>query len=521
MSQRASKVVSLAVVAGALAGACGGGSDGTSDDESTCAADGFCDDTCAADPDCDSTATGGSGGGTGGVGAGGATATQPDLVTSASGAYWVTTGTLTEVTGAAATVTVNDTSTAQTWEGFCGAFNEMGWDYLSMLSQTDRDRALELLFGTDGCRFTFGRIPIGSSDYGMDRYTLDEVPSGSTDLTMQSFSIARDYERLIPFVQAAQAVKSDIHFWASPWTPPTWMKEGPFNDDSPFDGGSMNGDPDILAALAQYFVLFVQAYAQEGIDIELVSPQNEPGYSGTYPTCAWAPEAYRDFVGLHLGPALASAGLNVGIMLGTFNGGSGDTDIISTVMGDATARSYVDVLGYQWGMLNNIADAAQYGVPVWQTEHQCGNYPWLDGFVASSAPNDHAYAVESWSRIRNWIDAGVTSYGTWNMVLDTVGNGIDSERFWPQNALLTVDTSTNTLNVTPTYYVFRHFSQFVEPGATVVATSGGDAIAFRNPDGTIVTVMYNSGAARTYVLSVGGQSLQFEMPADGWATVVH
>ena len=56
------------------------------------------------------------------------------------------------------------------------------------------------------------------------------------------------------------------------------------------------------------------------------------------------------------------------------------------------------------------------------------------------APNDQAYAVESWGLIRDWIKAGVTAYSAWNMVLDTVGVGIDSTRVWPQNALLTVDT---------------------------------------------------------------------------------
>jgi glucosylceramidase len=282
----------------------------------------------------------------------------------------------------------------------------------------------------------------------------------------------------------------------------------------------MKGDADTLSAHAQYFVKFVQTYAEQGIDIQVVSPQNEPGYSGTYPTCAWAPEAYRDFVGLHLGPALADAGLgNVGVMVGTFNGGTGDTDIISTTMGDATASSYVTVLGYQWGMTGNVASSQQYGVPVWQTEHQCGNYPWQT-YNDQYAPNDHAYAVESWGFLRDWIQAGVTAYSSWNMVLDTIGLGIDYNRVWPQNALLTVDTSTNTLIITPAYYVFRHFAQFVEPGAQVVATSGGDAVAFRNPDGTLVTVMYNSGAATTYTLSVGGTLVQFDMPGDGWATVI-
>ena len=135
------------------------------------------------------------------------------------------------------------------------------------------------------------------------------------------------------------------------------------------------------------------------------------------------------------------------------------------------------------------------------------------------APNDQAYAVESWRLIRDWIHAGVTAYSTWNMVLDTVGTGIDTTRVWPQNALLTVDTATKKLNITPTYYVFRHLSQFVVPGARVVATSG-DALAFKNPDGSVVAVVYNSGAARTTTLAAAGKRLQFAMPANGWATVV-
>ena len=148
----------------------------------------------------------------------------------------------------------------------------------------------------------------------------------------------------------------------------------------------------------------------------------------------------------------------------------------------------------------------------------CGNYPWQDGYK-DTAPNDQAYAVESWGLVRNWINKGVTAYSVWNMVLDTVGRGID-ERTWAQNALLTVDTSAKTLNITPTYYVFRHLSQFVAPSAKVVGTTGGEALAFKNPDGSIVAVAYNSGAAKTMTVAIGSKKLQFAMPGNGWATVV-
>jgi glucosylceramidase len=450
----------------------------------------------------------------------GAAAETPALVTSAPGAYWKTDATLTPVTGGKVDVAVDDTATAQIWEGFGGAFNEIGWNVLSMLSDSDRDAAIRLLYGADGARFAFGRIPIGASDYAMDRYTHDETAG---DTALASFSIDRDMQKLIPYVKAAQAVKGNVRFWASPWTPPTWMKQGPFssgNVASPFDGGTMKSDDATLAAFAQYLVKFVQAYAEQGITVEAVAPQNEPNYTGNYPTCAWSPATYTKLIGQHLGPAIASAGLGTKIMLGTLNGGGSDGSIYSSVMGDAVARAYVDVLGFQWGMVSSVAGARRYNLPIWQSEHRCGNYPWVTPFDADAAPNDHAYAVESWGLIRDWIRAGATAYSAWNMVLDTVGVGIDTTRVWPQNALLTVDTLTRTLNVTPTYYVFRHLSQFVATGAKVVATKGGDAVAFKNPDGSIVAVIRNAGGAKTITVAAAGKQVQLAIPADGWATVV-
>ncbi len=442
----------------------------------------------------------------------------PTLITSAPGAYWKSDGALTQFASGGADVTVDDASTAQTWEGFGGAFNELGWHYLSMLSADDRNTALRLLYGADGARFAFGRIPIGASDYAIDRYTLDEVPG---DTSMASFSIQRDLQQLIPYVKAAQQVKPGIRFWASPWTPPTWMKQGPFstgNQVSPFDGGTMKDDDTTMTAFAAYLIRFVQAYAEQGIAIEAISAQNEPNYTGNYPTCGWSPSTYTRFIGQYLGPSIAAAGVPTKIMLGTFNGGGSDPAIVSSVMGDVGASAFVDVFGFQWGMQAKVGADRGYGRPIWQTEHQCGNYPWAKPFD-SKAPNDQAYAVETWHLIHDWIRAGVTAYSAWNMVLDDVGVGIDTTRVWPQNALLTVDMATATLNITPAYYVFRHLSQFVDQGARVVATSGGDALAFRNPDGRLVVVMYNAAGARTFRVAAANQKVQFAIPANGWATV--
>ncbi len=192
------------------------------------------------------------------------------------------------MSSATADVTVNDASAQQTWEGFGGAFNEAGWIYMASLSASDRAMVMQLLFGVDGAHFAFGRIPIGASDYSFvdasknkqaGRYTLNETAG---DNEMKNFSLERDKKNLIPFVQAALAIRPDLRLWASPWTPPTWMK-------SPvkFDGGTMKSDDATLQAFALYLAKFVQEYGKLGMKVEAVAPQNEPNFEQGYPSAHW------------------------------------------------------------------------------------------------------------------------------------------------------------------------------------------------------------------------------------------
>jgi glucosylceramidase len=450
-----------------------------------------------------------------GTAGGGPVVNEPQVVTSANNAWWKT-GTLTEMTSASADVTVNDASAQQTWEGFGGAFNEAGWIYMASLSASDRAMVMQLLFGVDGAHFAFGRIPIGASDYSFvdasknkqaGRYTLNETAG---DNEMKNFSLERDKKNLIPFVQAALAIRPDLQLWASPWTPPTWMK-------SPvkFDGGSMKSDDATLQAFALYLAKFVQEYGKLGMKVEAVAPQNEPNFEQGYPSAHWDSATFVKFVRDYMGPTFTSMNVGANIVLGTMSNGDADPGIVSAMAADSKAMGFVKAIGYQWGMQgkNNPAKNLSF----WQTEHKCGNYPWMGG-KGPPAPNDMAYATESWGLIKAWITTDkVNAYSAWNMVLDPAGDGNDSTRAWYQNALLVVNNGK--LVITPTYYVFRHLSQFVDVGAKVVGTSGGDAIAFKNPDGTIVAAVYNSGAAKKFTVAVGGKNMQFDMPGSGWATV--
>jgi glucosylceramidase len=486
-----------------------------------------------------STSVAGSGGGTVVV----PPVTLPPLVTSAMGAYWKTDVMPTDST-AAATVTVNDTAAAQKWDGMGAAFNELGWKFLSTADM--QNKAIGLLFSDkDGANFAWGRIPMGASDYAESRYSLEDIdgadpaPDGTesnrpaADTALAKFSLERDKKKLIPYIKAAQAVKKDLRFWASPWTPPVWMKTGYKKNSgadssknavkpSYYDGGTMKSDAATLTAYAEYYKKFVTGYKDQGINIEIVSPQNEPGYDQNYPSCLWEKATYASFIGTYLGPAMQPLGVKV--MLGTLSNDKTDFDVAAGAAADAKAKPFLAVVGAQWNTLDAAKlGALNSGLPFWATEHKCGNYPWnpagYPAYNSAQAPNDHAYGVESWGYIRDAIKTvKVTSYNAWNMVLDKSGLGIDTTRDWKQDALLVADGGAVT--ATPAYYVFRHISQYVTPGATVVGTTGGDAIAFKNPDGSLVAVMFNSGAANAaYVVAIGGKKLQFAMPGNGWATL--
>ena len=442
----------------------------------------------------------------------------PDVVTSADGAFWQT-GTLTTVADGAADVTVDDTNVKQRWDGFGGTFNEAGWDALSVLSASDRKLALSYLFdAANGANLAYGRLPIGASDYALARYTLDDSPN---DYGMANFSIDHDKPLLIPYIKAALATKRDIHLWASPWTPPAWMKDN--NSD---DGGNMLGDPQILIAYALYLEKYVQAYADEGLTIEAIHPQNEPGYSEAYPSCQWTGALYIKFIRDYLGPQFAKDNVPAKIWCGTISAPPDET-IAKDLIKDSTALSYVSGFGVQWEVKKLVPSLLPTNLPIMQTEHKCGNYffasqYWdLSRFDPDKPQNDYTYGVESWLNIRDWINAGVNSYSAWNMVLDTLGTNLDSITPWHQNALLTVDRGKKTLTLTPAYYVFRHLSYFVSPTATVIGVTGGDAVAFKNPDGAFVVVMYNSGDAKSVIVSLAGTKVQVDLPANGWATIHH
>ncbi len=415
-----------------------------------------------------------------------------------------------------ADVVVDPSQGRQVMEGFGGAFNEKGWEALQALDPPQRQRVLEMLFRPGvGMNLTFCRVPIGASDYAVDRYTEDDVAG---DWALAHFSIERDKKRLIPYIQAAQALQPQLRLWASAWTPPPWMK-----DNQAFDGGHLLSDPRVYRTYAEYLARFIDSYRAQGLVIEKVAVQNEPLIETHYPSCLWTPDQYRDFVRDSLGPTLARHGHPKAILLGTFNQGENAAHALA-VLADSGAGQ-VGALGLQWDGLDMLPrlSALLDGIALWQTETDCGNWHWKPGFQKDRPPNDQAYASYTWGKMRDYLQAGVTVYDLWNLVLDQEGKSIDSQLPWPQNSAVVVDVPRRQVVYTPMSYAFSSFSRFVVPGSVRLEAKSddGNAVAFRTPGGKTVVVLRNpSRDPHWVVVAVGDQRYAVNVDGNGFGTLV-
>jgi glucosylceramidase len=404
----------------------------------------------------------------------------------------------------------------QTLVGFGGVFNEKGWEALGALSAADRDEVISNIFSPGvGLSLNFSRIPIGANDYSVSRYTLDDGPE---DPTMERFSIERDRQLLIPFIKAAQASNPAIRLWASPWTPPPWMKT---NND--YDSGAMRDEPAIYAAYALYMARFVEEYGKEGIPVEAVAVQNEPLIEKAYPSCHWEPGQFLTFVRDYLGPTLQQHALPTTILLGTFNDPKNEKHAIA-VLNDPTARPLVSALGVQWGGLpiGRAARKVVPGLPIWHTETDCGNHYWESSYNPSQPQNDWAYALYTWRNMRTYLTGGAELYSLWNIVLDETGMSIDAKLPWPQNSAIVVDRTTQKAIYTPMYYAFAHFSRYASAGAALLDGKGSsDVLAFRRPDGRLAVVLVNTESdPRGMRVKVGERAYFAELPAYGFGTLL-
>jgi glucosylceramidase len=410
----------------------------------------------------------------------------------------------------------------QVIDGFGGAFSEKGWLALQALPPAAREAALDALFTPGkGASFNLGRTPIGANDMAREWYSYDETPG---DFALEHFSVAHDQDTLIPFIHAARARRPDMKIWASPWSPPTWMKSNGHYAMAPaWPGQSANGlKPEQLGhegqdsfiqedryfeAYARYFRRYVEEYARAGVPIAMVMPQNEFNSAQPFPSCCWTSAGlarFLPFLGREMGA------LGVEIFFGTLE--RGNVALLDEALRDPAVAALVRGVGVQWagkGALPAIHE--RHGaLKLWQSEQECG-----------VGTNDWHYAHYNWGLMKQYFLNGASAWFYWNLAMPVGGM---SGWGWPQNALITVDAAAGSYRLNHDYYLLAHASHFIEPGArrlpTVSFFGYDNLLAFRNPDGRVIVLLQNDMAEPLRVrMKVGASVVSVQLPPDSFNTL--
>jgi len=387
------------------------------------------------------------------------------------------------------TLRINAARRYQTMLGLGASLEHSTCSNLWRLDVPARERTLRrLLDPVDGIGMNLMRICIGTSDFaGEDWYSYDDLSAGQTDPELKRFSIARDRAYVLPAIQLAHRINSNTLFFASPWSPPGWMKT---------TGTMIGGEllPRWYATYADYFVRFIQAYQAEGIPIYAMTVQNEPGVDRAkatdpkwhYPSCHWSAEAERDFIRDHLGPALRRAGLATRIWCYDHNynleskGESPGLAHPRTILSDPRAAAMVA------GVAFHHYDGQPSGMSRFHDEFPGKPIHFSEGSVFSIyAPHDLM------ERLRHWA----CSYNAWVVMLDERGRP-NRGPFPATRAILRLHSDTDEVEELFEYYAYGHFMKFIGRGAVRIESTPGDHhfnnVAFENPDGSIVLVVVNT-----------------------------
>ncbi|KRD08381.1 beta-glucosidase [Flavobacterium sp. Root901] len=400
------------------------------------------------------------------------------------------------------TVTVNAGTTYQTMDGFGYTLTEGSAEVISGMAATQQNQLLNDLYNPNtGLNASVIRISIAASDLSNSSYSYNET---SGDTNMNNFSLnGPDLTYLIPIIKKIQLINPNIKILATPWSAPRWMKT-----NGSWVGGSLQTQ--YYAAYAKYFVKYIAAMQAQGIPIWAITPQNEPENPNNEPSMLMNSTEQKNFINQQLGPQLAAAGYG-GVKIIAFDHNCDNTAYPIDVLNNS---SYVDGAAFHL-YLGNISAMSTVrnstNKNVYFTEQYTGSggsfggdFGWHMQNVVIGSTNNWSKTVLEWNAANN-SSLGPRTPGGCNTCLGAI----------------TVNNSTSyTKNVA--YYIIGQISKYVKPGAVRIGSSSTSgsilSVGFKNPDGSIALVIYNSGGSNTIKVVSGSSAFNYTVPGSSAVT---
>ena len=423
-----------------------------------------------------------------------------------------------EQSGTTQIISIDPGRTYQKIFGFGSSLEPATCWNLSRLDPAKRTRVIERLVSpSKGIGMNLMRICIGTPDFTGDPwYSYNDLPSGETDPGLKRFSIEKDRAYILPVLRLAREVNKDLLYFASPWSPPGWMKT-----TGSLIGGSV--EPQWYAVYAEYFARFLKAYAEAGVPIHAITVQNEPGVDRAkekdtkwhYPSCHWTAEQERDFIRDHLGPALRRHGLKTKIWCYDHNYNEqpqGDDPGIAyprTILSDSRAVRFVDGVAFH-GYAGRPS-----GMSAFQKEFPQIPLHFTEGSV---------FGIRGGRQLIERLRNQATSYNAWVTMLDEKSKP-NNGPFPASRTIMTLDSKTLEVTEHFDFDLYGHFMKFIERGAVRIGSSEAEGdlanVAFRNPNGSMVLIVINTGNGELEAeVAVDDSSARIRLRPASIATVI-
>lgn len=401
--------------------------------------------------------------------------------------------------------------------GFGAAFTETSAYNYAKMSSKGKEKVIEALFDKEkGLGLNYCRTHIHSCDFALNRYTYVR----EQDEKLESFSISRDQKYIIPFIKAAQNTAEGLELFASPWTPPSWMKD---NNEMIHGGRLLEA---YYQSWADYMVRYVTEYAKEGIRFSGISVQNEAMAFQTWESCQYTAEEEAVFVHKYLWPALRKAGFDdIGIMVWDHNrervyDRARDSFAVPGAREDIWGVAYHWYSGDHYAALDMVHEAFPEKALILSEIS-------LGGQRGETAQGAHSsfIGLEIWvNELIENFNHHMNAFVAWNMIVDENG-GPYHDRPGGCKAPIVADDQTDTFILEPIYYAIAHFSRFIKRGAVRLGTSvfkeEVKMAAFQNPDGEIVSVILNrTDRVQEVWVRLEGRYMKLMLPADSVTTCV-
>ena len=316
----------------------------------------------------------------------------------------------------------------------------------------------------------------------------------------------------------ADAANVPLKFIFTVWTPPSSMKctvdsvQAGTKPCTPNPDGLKNGgtlDPSQYAAYAQWLEAGVKNYADAGVTLYALSPQNEPMFVQTYNSCVYDIDAtklnsYAKMIEAVV-PAVRKVYPNVKIF-GTENmlALEGQAYFYSAYM-DASGWGDLDILayhGYQDGVAptasSQLATYWNYVRTNWGAPH--GKTTWM---------TETSGYTDNWSDTNGARNLAFAIYAALNY-------GQASAWLWWQGSSLggppdQYSLMGGTQYLGKRYYVSKNFYRYIRPGAKAVQVTTTDPtlflVAFTNPGSGAFTIVAINTDTSDKTLTIGGANV--------------